>query len=167
MVIRRPDLGAEAAAGQPVLIAANEAEGDEVMLAIWDDGSVTALHGHVDLGTGLRTALTQIVAEELDVQPESIELIMGNTASVPNQGATIASASIQFHSQTLRAAAAQARACLVERAANLLGLHQASLTVDSGYVSCRDAADMGMHYGEIVAGARSELHLDEGFPTKS
>ena len=49
--------------GQPPTVQANPLEGDEILLAVWDDGSVTALHGHVDLGTGIATALAQIVAD--------------------------------------------------------------------------------------------------------
>ena len=42
---------------------------DEVdsFLAIDADGRVTVYSGKVDLGTGVRTALTQMAAEELDV----------------------------------------------------------------------------------------------------
>nr|WP_326539124.1 molybdopterin cofactor-binding domain-containing protein [Pseudorhodoferax sp.] len=98
--------------GQPPAVAGNPAEGPEVLLACWDDGSATGFAGHVDLGTGLRTALTQIVAEELDLAPAQVAMVMGSTASAPNQGATIASASIQIHAQPLRLAAAQARAWL-------------------------------------------------------
>ena len=105
------------APGQPPIVHANPLEGDEILLAVWDDGSVTALHGHVDLGTGIRTALAQVVAEELDIELSHINMVLGHTASVPNQGATIASASLQIHAAPLRAAAAQARAWLVARAA--------------------------------------------------
>lgn len=98
--------------GQPPAVPGNPAEGPELLLACWDDGSATGFAGHVDLGTGLRTALTQIVAEELDVAHAQVRMQMGSTASAPNQGATIASASIQIHAQPLRLAAAQARAWL-------------------------------------------------------
>ena len=119
LVKRPPPASVPPAPGQPPMVQANPLEGDEVLLAVWYDGSVTALHGHVDLGTGIRTALAQIVAEELDVELGSINMVLGNTASVPNQGATIASASLQIHAAPLRAAAAQARAWLVARATAL------------------------------------------------
>jgi nicotinate dehydrogenase subunit B len=96
--------------GQPPTVPANPAEGAEVLIAVWDDGSVTALHGHVDLGTGLRIALAQIVAEELEVELAAVNVVLGSTALAPNQGATIASSSIQIHAEPLRRAAAQARA---------------------------------------------------------
>ena len=117
LVTRKPPPPTPAAKGQPPTVPANPLEGDEILLAVWDDGSVTALHGHVDLGTGIATALAQIVAEELDLALSQISMLLGHTASVPNQGATIASASLQIHAAPLRAAAAQARAWLLARAA--------------------------------------------------
>ncbi|RYY83076.1 MAG: aldehyde dehydrogenase, partial [Comamonadaceae bacterium] len=112
VVVRETPPAPPPARGQPALVSGNPAEGDEILLAAWDDGSVTALHGHVDLGTGLQTALAQIVAEELDLPLERVAMVLGDTARAPNQGATIASASIQIHAAPLRAAAAQAAAWL-------------------------------------------------------
>jgi nicotinate dehydrogenase subunit B len=94
LVLRAPLPQPAPVAGQPSFVASLASEGDECVLALWDDASVTALHGHVDLGTGLRTALTQLVAEELHTDPGKVHLLMGLTAVSPNQGATIASASI-------------------------------------------------------------------------
>jgi nicotinate dehydrogenase subunit B len=98
--------------GQPAAVPGNPLEGAEVLLAVWDDGSATGLHGHVDLGTGLRTALSQIVAEELNIEVDKVGMVMGSTTAAPNQGATIASASLQIHAEPLRRAAAQAGAWL-------------------------------------------------------
>ena len=119
------------APGQPPAVPGNPAEGPEVLLACWDDGSATGFAGHVDLGTGLRTALTQIVAEELELAPDRVRMLMGSTTSAPNQGATIASASIQIHAVPLRLAAAQARAWLQSHggAAALAG-RQVTLALD-------------------------------------
>ncbi|MDP3822304.1 MAG: molybdopterin-dependent oxidoreductase [Burkholderiales bacterium] len=116
LVTRAPPPPGAPMAGQPAAVPANPAEGDEILIAVWDDGSVTALHGHVDLGTGLRTALAQIVAEELEVELGAVNMVLGSTGLVPNQGATIASASIQIHTAPLRQAAAQARAWLLAQA---------------------------------------------------
>jgi nicotinate dehydrogenase subunit B len=120
LVVREAPPAPPPAKGQPALIAGNPIEGDEILLAVWDDGSASALNGHVDLGTGIQTALGQIVAEELDLGMPCVRVMLGDTARAPNQGATIASASIQIHSQPLRLAAAQARAWLLARAAGRL-----------------------------------------------
>ncbi len=117
LVSREPPPAAPPVPGQPPTVAANPAEGAEILIAVWDDGSVTALHGHVDLGTGLATALAQIVAEELEVDLGAVNVVLGSTALAPNQGATIASSSIQSHAAPLRQAAAQARTWLVAQAA--------------------------------------------------
>ncbi|MCR5865735.1 molybdopterin cofactor-binding domain-containing protein [Aquincola sp. J276] len=117
LVLREAPPAPPPSPGQPPAVSANPAEGPEILLALWEDGSATGLHGHVDLGTGLRTALSQLVAEELDLPLAQVTMVMGHTCSVPNQGATIASASIQVHGLPLRQAAAQARAWLREQGA--------------------------------------------------
>ena len=95
------------------------AGGFETFVEITADGTVTAFNGHVDLGTGIRTALAQIVAEELDVSLARVLMVLGETSRGPNQGATIASETIQITAVPLRKAAAQARHFLVTRAAGL------------------------------------------------
>ena len=122
LIVREPVPPTAPVPGQPAFVASDPREGLEPLIAVWDDASVTAFHGHVDLGTGLRTALTQIVAEELDIDPSAVHLVMGSTALVPNQGATIASASLQIHAKPLRIAAAQARQWLLAQGAPTVDL---------------------------------------------
>ncbi|MGJ7582030.1 molybdopterin cofactor-binding domain-containing protein [Variovorax sp. RHLX14] len=152
--------------GQPVAVSGNPAEGDEILIAVWDDGSVTALNGHVDLGTGIRTALAQIAAEELDVPFDAVNMVLGDTARAPNQGGTIASASIQVHAAPLRAAAAQARHWLLARAADEFGVTADALRIDVGVVSVSDDAARRIAIGALVAGQRTVLQLDPFTPTK-
>ena len=157
VVMREPPEAPPPAPGQPPMIPANPAEGVEVLLAVWDDGKVVGLNGHVDLGTGIRTALAQIIAEELDVEPGQVEMVLGDTAMAPNQGPTIASASIQITAVPLRQAAAQARAFLLARAAAALGVEQAKLVVQAGVVQC---GEQRITYAELVRGERFHLMLD-------
>ncbi|HET6599255.1 MAG TPA: molybdopterin cofactor-binding domain-containing protein, partial [Burkholderiaceae bacterium] len=160
------------AAGQPMAVPANPAEGPELLIAVWDDGSVNALHGHVDLGTGLATAIAQIAAEELDVELAQVRAVLGHTASAPNQGLTIASASIQVYAVPLRAAAALARTWLIERAAQVLGRPADELEVTAGVVHVRGHASHGeagtrdtgaaaprISYAELLHDAQIELKL--------
>ncbi|VTU12979.1 Nicotinate dehydrogenase subunit B [Variovorax sp. SRS16] len=167
VVVRKTPPPPPPAPGQPPTVWGNPAEGDEVLLAVWDDGSVSALNGHVDLGTGIRTSLAQIVAEELDVPFEQVCMMLGDTARVPNQGATIASASIQIHSQPLRLAAAQARAWLVAQASERFGVQPSLMKVRDGRVQAGDDAAFGAGFGELVAGGRTVLHLDADAPLKN
>ena len=157
LVVRDPPPAPPPAPGQPPLVAANPVEGVEILLAVWDDGRVTGLNGHVDLGTGIRTALAQIVAEELDVDVEQVEMVLGDTARAPNQGPTIASASIQITAVPLRQAAAQARAFLLARAAAALAAPAPELSVRGGVVS---HGDRQIRYGDLLRDERFELRLD-------
>ncbi len=104
------------AEGKPLALNAVDA-----FLAIDAKGMVTVYSGKVDLGTGVLTALTQIVADELDVPLKSVTVIQGDTALTPNQGTTWGSLSIQIGGVQLRNAAAAARNALLELAAAKLG----------------------------------------------
>ena len=62
-------------------------------LAIEKDGTISAYSGKVELGTGVRTALTQIVAEELDVSIERVHLVMGRASGCAGSTSRAASPS--------------------------------------------------------------------------
>src|SRR6202171_964628 len=137
----------------------------ETFVKITADGSVTAFNGHVDLGTGIRTALGQIVAEELDVSFARIVVVLGDTSRVPNQGATIASETIQVTAVPLRKAAAQARHFLITRAAERLELSVEDLAIEDGLIRGRD--NRSISYGELIAGESIRLELADNVPVKT
>jgi len=137
----------------------------ETFIRITADGSVTAFNGHVDLGTGIRTALAQIVAEELDVSFARVVVVLGDTSRVPNQGATIASETIQITAVPLRNAAAQARHFLIARAAERLELSVEELTVEDGLVRGRD--NRSVSYGELIEGEAIRLELADDVQVKA
>ncbi|MBA4791671.1 MAG: molybdopterin-dependent oxidoreductase [Rhizobiales bacterium] len=131
----------------------------DLFLFLDDEGRVLAFNGHVDLGTGIRTALAQIVAEELDVPFAAVTMVLGHTQATPNQGATIASDSIQVSAVPLRRAAAQARHHLVGLAADALGVPADDLTVTDGVVHPRAGGNAGLTYGALLAARRERLIL--------
>jgi nicotinate dehydrogenase subunit B len=137
----------------------------ETFIKITADGTVTAFNGHVDLGTGIRTALGQIVAEELDVSFARVVVVLGDTALVPNQGATIASETIQVTAAPLRKAAAQARRFLIARAAERLALAEQDLVVEDGLIRGHD--NRGVSYGELIAGETIRLELADDVAVKA
>ncbi|MCE1193841.1 MAG: molybdopterin-dependent oxidoreductase [Acidovorax sp.] len=166
LVVRNPPPAPPPVKGQPALVAGNPAEGVEILIAVWDDGSVTALNGHVDLGTGIRTALAQIVAEELDVPLPCVHMVLGDTTRAPNQGATIASASLQIHAKPLRTAAAQARHWLLARAAERLKAPAETLRIHHGLVQSADDPGVRVRYADLLAGQHTVLELADATPTK-
>ncbi|RXH18800.1 molybdopterin cofactor-binding domain-containing protein [Bradyrhizobium guangzhouense] len=136
----------------------------ETFIRITADGSVTAYNGHVDLGTGIRTALGQIVAEELDVSFARVVVVLGDTAVVPNQGATIASETIQITAVPLRNATAQARQFLIARAAERLELPEAELKIEDGLVRGHNRS---VSYGELIGGETVRLELADDVLVKA
>ena len=139
--------------------------GFETFIKITADGSVTAYNGHVDLGTGIRTALGQIVAEELDVSFARVVVVLGDTSRVPNQGATIASETIQITAVPLRNAAAQARQFLLARAAEQLELPVEDLAIEDGLIRGRD--NRRVSYGELIADDVIRLELADNVSVKA
>jgi nicotinate dehydrogenase subunit B len=137
----------------------------ETFIKITADGAVTAFNGHVDLGTGIRTALGQIVAEELDVSFARVVVVLGDTSRVPNQGATIASETIQITAVPLRKAAAQARHFLMARAAERLELAVEDLSVKDGLIRGHD--NRSVSYGELLGGETIRLELADDVAVKA
>src|SRR5215469_1952726 len=62
-------------------------------IAVAADGTVTAYTGKVEMGQGMLTAQTQLVAEELCVSRDRVHLIQGDTSVCPDQGTTSGSQS--------------------------------------------------------------------------
>src|SRR5215831_360401 len=101
-------------------------------IAVGSDGSVTACTGKCDLGQGMYTAQTQLVAEELCVPIERVKLIQCDTNITPDQGTTSGSQSTptNFNKEGLAQAAATAREALVGLAARRLGVRDDELAVE-------------------------------------
>jgi nicotinate dehydrogenase subunit B len=134
-------------------------------LAIGPDGRITVYSGKVDLGTGLRTALTQIVAEELDVPLGQVTLIQGDTLLTPDQGPSFGSLSIQNGGAQLRQAAATARRALLERAAVRFKTETSTLSIRDGVIIGANGRKLAL--GTLVGGRMLSLKLDQNAPLKS
>ena len=80
-------------------------------LAIKSDGAVVAYFGKMDMGQGVDVAIAQIVAEELDVPFERVNVVMGDTSWTVNQGGASGSTGIQKGGIPLRNAAAEFTCC--------------------------------------------------------
>jgi len=134
-------------------------------LAIGADGRITVYSGKVDLGTGLYTALTQIVADELDVPLGHVTLVQGDTLLTPDQGPSFGSLSIQNGGAQLRRAAATARRALLERAAVKFKTPASTLSIRDGVIVGENGRDLA--FGSLVGGRVLSLKLDQNAPLKS
>src|SRR5215467_13022592 len=128
-------------------------------LAIAPDGTVTVFSGKVDLGTGVETALAQIVAEELDVPFNHVHMIGLDTTKAINQGTTAASRTIERGGPQLRQAAAAARQELLKLASVQLGVPAEKLTVEDGVVTVMGAPAKKTSYGSLVGGKRFDVKI--------
>src|SRR2546422_9372503 len=138
----------------------------DAYLAVHADGSLTIFVGKVDIGTGGRIAMRQIVGEELDVPLERIAMIEGDTALTPNQGATAGSYGIARGGTQLRQAAATARQALLAQAAQRLGRPAGDLQIVDGVVRAKDGTG-AVTYGELIGGRAFNLKVDGGAPLKA
>ena len=122
----------------------------DAWISIGADGNVTAYTGKVELGHGLYTSQTQLVAEELSVPLSRVKLIQGDTALAPDQGTTSGSQShpVNFNDGALAQACATAREALVQMAAQRMGVPAAILRVDAGVISGGGRASLT--YAELI-----------------
>jgi CO/xanthine dehydrogenase Mo-binding subunit len=109
-------------------------------LRINPDGTLTVFTGKVELGQGILTALSQIVADEMDVELSRIRIVSGDTSRTPNEGVTAGSLSIEQSGTALRYASAQARQILLQAAAQKLAVPAGELQVADGTISAPGGA---------------------------
>jgi CO/xanthine dehydrogenase Mo-binding subunit len=125
---------------------------DERMLDSWiridADGSVTVFTGKAELGQGIRTAILQCAAEELELDPMTITLITADTERTPDEGYTAGSQSMQNSATAVRNAAAQVREILIGQAATKLGVAPNTLHAEGGQIV---GGPQPVGYGEVVA----------------
>ena len=130
-------------------------------VSIEPNGNVTIYVGKVDLGTGTKTALAQMAADELDVAFGQIEMVMGDTATTPDQWITGANLTIAQGGGELRKACATARAALLSRASARLGVPAAELQISNGMVSATSDGGKAVSYGDLLRDGKGlDLKVD-------
>ncbi len=128
-------------------------------LAISKDGTVTVFTGKVELGTGVVTALAQIVAEELDVSFNKVYMDSGDTDKAVDQGVTAAARTVERGGVQLRQASAAARQELLKLASARLDSPVDKLTVTDGVVSVVGNPAKKIAYGDLLGGKRFNIKI--------
>jgi len=121
-------------------------------LRIGEDRRVTLYTGKIEMGQGPVTSLPMMLADELDVNLDSIDIVMGDTDLCPWDEGTYGSLSTRVFGQTLRLAGAEARAILMEMAARELSVSTDQLTVSEGIVSVKTDKTKRISYAELTRG---------------
>lgn len=137
----------------------------ESWIRIDADGTIAAFTGKAELGQGIATALSQVAAEQLDVDFSRIKLQMADTALTPNEGYTAGSHSMQDSGTALMSAAAQVRQLLIAQAAARAGFAADRMTTQNGAVVAPDGKRFG--YGELVSGQMLHVQAAPQSPLKA
>jgi len=132
-----------------------------VYLRVGEDGRVSVFSGKIEMGQGVMTSQAQMVAEELGVPLDVIEMCLGDTDKCPWDMGTFGSLTTRMFGPVLRAAAAEARAVLTDLAAKRLGAPKEDLVVANGIVSVRGRPERRVSYGELARGQSIARTLDE------
>jgi len=138
-------------------------------IAIAADGTVTAYTGKCELGQGIFTVQTQLVAEELSVPISRVRLIQCDTAVTPDQGTTSGSQSTptNFNERNLAQAGATARQTLLRLASERLGAPANQLTAADGTIVVTADRSRRVTYGELVAGRTFNVPMDASAPRRA
>lgn len=115
-------------------------------------GRVTLFTGKMELGQGIKTALKQIAAEELDVSIRRVHIVIADTDRTPDERYTAGSASIEGSGMAIRQAAAEARWRLLQLATKKLRINAERLTIDDGII--KGSQGRQTSYWEILQGKR-------------
>ncbi|HLA54238.1 MAG TPA: molybdopterin cofactor-binding domain-containing protein [Flavitalea sp.] len=120
-------------------------------LEVLANGKVRIFTGKLELGQGIRTAIGQVAAEELDLAMESVEVLLAETGRTPDEGYTAGSGSIEQSAMAVRYASAAARAKLLELAARKLGVPAEQLQINNGKVGTKPGA-RALTFAELLDG---------------
>lgn len=127
----------------------------DAWISIGGDGSITIFTGKCELGQGAKTALLQIAAEQLMVDPGAITLVTADTARTPNEGFTAGSHTMQDSGTAILNAAAQVREKLIDLAASRLNVSRDTLHAENGAVISGNGQRTA--YRDLVQGL--DLHV--------
>jgi nicotinate dehydrogenase subunit B len=130
------------------------------------DGRITVFTGKAELGQGIKTALIQVAAEELDVPPAALKLVTADTGRTPNEGVTAGSHSMQDSGTAILNAAANVRGLLIQAAAARWGVSPASVaTTGDGRLKALDGRVLG--YGPVASGLSLHIQATPDWPRRA
>lgn len=153
--------------GDPLSLEAQRRRGPELpedfnaFLRVGEDGRVTCFTGKIEMGQGVVTSLAMMLADELDVPLDAVDMVMGDTDLCPWDAGTWGSMSTRFFGPPLRAAGAEARQVLIELAAESLKASASELAVEAGVVYKRGEKQKKVSYAQLAKGQNILRHLDK------
>lgn len=135
-------------------------------LQVLEDGRIRVFSGKVELGQGIRTAIRQVAAEELDMELDQVEVHLAETGLTPNEGYTAGSSSIPNSAMSVRYAAATARQKLLELASEKLNTTVEDLLLYNGKVKAQKSRE-SLTFAEILKGVQIDMEVTTPVHVKS
>ncbi len=114
------------------------------------EGHLTVLSGKQELGQGIKIALIQIAAEELDIHPDRCHIINADTGQTANEEFTAGSNSVEGSGSAIRQAAAEAKSYLLKMAAQKWNVNPDTLRVEDGIISSQSGEKIS--YWKLLEG---------------
>jgi nicotinate dehydrogenase subunit B len=133
----------------------------DAYLKIGENGRVSLFCSKIEMGQGIITSMAQMLAEELDVKLDSIDMVMGDTMLCPWDSGTTGSRSTKYYGPPLRRAGAEARAILLQMASERMNIVPERLVVKNGVVSDIMNAANKVTYAELVKGKQIDRHISD------
>jgi len=146
--------------GDPLLLEAQRRRGQSLpddfnaFLRIDEYGRVTCFTGKIEMGQGVITSLAQMLADELEVHLDSVDMVMGDTDLCPYDMGTFGSMTTRFFGPPLRAAAAEAREVLIELAAEYLQVSTSQLKAEAGVIYHKSQRQKKVTYAQLTKGKK-------------
>jgi len=120
-----------------------------IILKLFADGSVNLNMGASDIGTGTKTVMSLVVAEELGVKPETIQIEHADTGSTQYATPSGGSKTVPTESPAVRAAAISLKQQLLEIAAQDLAVDPASLNFSAGSIVSKNDPSKKINFTEL------------------
>ena len=139
---------------------ADDALNFNAYIRVKEDGRINCYTGKIEMGQGIITSLAQVVADELGVSIDMVDMVMGDTELCPYDAGTWGSLTTRFADPVLRAAAAEAREILIDFAATKLGVSEINLKLDNGVIYEAENPLNKATYAELTKGKKIVKNLE-------
>ena len=138
----------------------------DAWLEVLANGNVRVFTGKIELGQGIRIAIAQVAAEELDLDIDKVTVSLAETGVTPNESYTAGSASIETSAMSVRYAAAAARQRLLQLAANQLAVPAEELQMADGKIHTKDKKRT-LTFAEVLDGKKLSGEIKMPVPLKA
>jgi xanthine dehydrogenase large subunit len=117
------------------------------LVHVYKDGTIQLNHGGTEMGQGLYIKVAQIVADEFQIDVDSIRITAADTSKVPNASATAASSGADMNGMAAKKAAAKIRLRLTEFAARRFSVPEVEVEFSDNQVT---AGSEAVSFAELV-----------------